>query len=155
MRRGLLGVAAALASAAVARARGPATCALNSSAACPLPQWPVTYNLSQSSIVYQPWCTDNGDPYLCTGLFNASAWWAYPENRDKGSVREAHWGLISLDDSTSTLVWQQPGDVVSASAQKIMIADCTFVKSNGWADRCFVCEYFGTSKYHTNERIAD
>jgi hypothetical protein len=121
-----------------ARARGPSTCALNSSAACPLPTWPPAWELSRSSIVYQPWCTDNGDPYLCTGLFNASAWWAYPENRDKGSVREAHWGLISLDDSTSTLVWQQPGDVLSAHAQKVMVENCNFVKSNGWADRCFI-----------------
>ena len=116
----------------------PVTCALNSSATCPLPPWPATYNLSQSSIVYQPWCIDNGDPYLCTNLINISAWWGRSENRADNSWREAHWGLISLDDSTSTNVWQQPGDVVSASAQEVMLANCNHVKENKWADRCFV-----------------
>ena len=126
------------AAACIVSTGSPATCALNASASCPLPPWPATYNLSQSSIVYQPWCVDDGDPYLCTALINVSGWWARAGNRDAGSFREAHWGLISLDDSTSTLLWQQPGDVLSASAQEVMLANCEHVKANGWADRCFV-----------------
>jgi hypothetical protein len=118
---------------------------MNASAVCPLPPWPSTYNLSQSSIVYQPWCIDNEDPDLCTNLINITAWWGRPENRDGSSFRDAHWGLISLDDSTSTLVWQQgaeeggqPGDVLHACAQEVMVKLCQHVKTNGWADRCFI-----------------
>ena len=36
------------------------TCALNHSGpACPLPGWKPTYNLSESSIMYQPWCIND------------------------------------------------------------------------------------------------
>lgn len=121
------------------------TCALNSSTHCPLPPWPATYNLSQSSIVYQPWCGNDRDPYLCTGLLNSSAWWASEGRRDKYSVLEAHWGLMSIDDSTSTQLWTTtsfggatPGVPSTFAAQKAMIDNCNFVKSNGWVDRCFI-----------------
>jgi len=122
----------------LAPSENPATCALNSSATCPFPPWPPTYVLRESSIMYQPWCIDNGDPFICTGLLNVSAWWAEPGNRDANQTGEAHFGLISLDDSTSTLLWQQPGDVLSASAQAVMLENCAHVKKNGWADRCMV-----------------
>jgi hypothetical protein len=121
------------------------TCALNSSAACPLPPWPPTWNLTQSTIIYQPWCINDGNPFLCTGLFNLSAWYSDPSYRDKGSVKEAHFGLVSIDDSTSTQMWAgttyggaTPGDPNTFAAQKAMLDNCNFVKKNGWADRCFV-----------------
>ena len=52
------------------RARGNVgTCALNQSAACPLPTWKPTYNPSESSIMYQPWCINDGGQD-CTGFIN-------------------------------------------------------------------------------------
>jgi hypothetical protein len=42
------------------------TCALSQSAACPLPTWNPTFNLTESSIMYQPWCINNGGQD-CTG----------------------------------------------------------------------------------------
>jgi hypothetical protein len=118
------------------------TCALNASAICPLPPWPGTWSLRASSIVYQPWCGNDGDPFLCTGLLNVSAWWAPEGRRDKGSSKEAHWGLMSLDDSTSTQMWAgttyggaTPGNPLTFAAQKAMLDNCNHVKRNGWV-RC-------------------
>ena len=141
--------AALLALARVAdAARGDGTtCALpsNSSVKCPLPPWPPTYNLTESTIMYQPWCINDRDPMICTGLLNVSGWWARPENRDKGSVAEAHWGILSIDDSTSTQMWASttyggatPGNPLTFAAQMSMVDNCNFVKKNGWVDRCFV-----------------
>lgn len=130
---------------ASARARDGAigTCALNQSAACPLPPWPPTYNLTQSSIMYQPWCINDGEPDICTGLLNISSWWA--KHRDEGSVGEAHWGLLGIDDSTSTQMWgattyggATPGNPLTFRAQKAMLDNCKHVKGNGWVDRCMV-----------------
>jgi hypothetical protein len=124
-----------------------ASCATNASAACPLPPWPATYNLSRSTIMYLPWCINDGDPNICTGLANLSGWFAPadPSRRDKGSVREAHWGLVSIDDSTSTQMWagttyagSTPGDPNTFAAQQAMLDNCNFVKAHGWADRCMV-----------------
>ena len=139
--------AAAGLGARVASAGSGQTCALpaNDSVKCALPPWPPTWNLTRSSIVYQPWCGNDGDPYLCTGLLNFSAWWADPGRRDKGSYAEAHWGLMSIDDSTSTQMWAgttyggaTPGDPNTFAAQKAMLDNCNFVRRNGWVDRCFV-----------------
>ena len=48
------------------------TCALNGTLGpCPLPTWRPTYNLSESSIMYQPWCI-NGGSQDCTALINVT-----------------------------------------------------------------------------------
>ena len=124
-------------------AGGAITCALNASEACPLPRWKPTYNLTESSIMYQPWCINNDEPDICTGLLNISSWWA--KQRDPGSVGEAHWGLLGIDDSTSTQMWgattyggATPGNPLTFRAQKAMLDNCKFVKENGWVDRCMV-----------------
>jgi hypothetical protein len=96
--------AALLTSAEALRDDEVGTCAMNHSAACPLPTWAPTYNLSESSIMYQPWCINNGGED-CTGLLNVSLWWNNPARRDIGSVAEAHWGLLAIDDSESTHMW--------------------------------------------------
>jgi len=121
------------------------SCALNRSTVCPLPPWKSTYNLSQSSIVYQPWCGNNDDPYLCLGLVDIPKWWAEPGNSDEGSWHPAHWGLISIDWATSVRMWAgstfggaTPGNPLTFNAQAVMLADCALVKSSGWAERCFV-----------------
>ena len=121
------------------------TCALNHSGrACPLPKWKPTYNLSESSIMYQPWCINNGDED-CTGFINVTEWWRSPRRRDAGSTADAHWGLLALDDSEATHMWAAtsyggatPGNPLTFRAQKAMLDNCANVKSNGWADRCFV-----------------
>ena len=63
------------------------TCALDQSRACPLPPWPSTYNLSQSSIMYQPWCGAGGarEPG-CSTFLNVSWWWTQPSKLDPGST---------------------------------------------------------------------
>ena len=69
------------------------TCALNGTLGpCPLPTWRPTYNLSESSIMYQPWCI-NGGSQDCTALINVTTYWQSPGRRDEGSVADAHWGL--------------------------------------------------------------
>ena len=95
--------------------------------------------------MYQPWCINDGDPAICTGLLNVSAWWFESDNRDPGSVTEAHWGILSIDDSTSTQMWAgtsyggaTPGNPLTFAAQLAMNDNCNFVKKNGWVDRCFV-----------------
>jgi hypothetical protein len=127
--------AAAVTAASWVAVAGAGTCALNGTA-CPLPPWPATYKLSESSIVYQPWCGNDGDPYLCLGLLNVSAWWADPSRRDEYSIAEAHWGLMSIDDSTSTQMWTgttfggaTPGNPNTFAAQKAMLDNCNFVVS--------------------------
>jgi hypothetical protein len=120
------------------------TCAMNQTAHCPLPKWKPTYNLSESSIMYQPWCINDGGED-CTGLINITEWWRNPGRRDAGSTADAHWGLLSLDDSESTHMWAAttyggatPGNPLTFRAQKAMLDICANVKGNGWADRCFV-----------------
>jgi hypothetical protein len=75
MRPSAAAAAAAAALAALAQLRGAvaqASCASNGSTHCPLPPWPATYNLSQSSIVYQPWCGGDNDPSTCIGFLNGA-----------------------------------------------------------------------------------
>ena len=66
-----------------------ATCALNQTAECPLPPWPATYTLSESSIMYQPWCINNGGQD-CTGFINITEWWENPGRRDPGKRHSYH-----------------------------------------------------------------
>jgi hypothetical protein len=121
------------------------TCALNGTLGpCPLPTWRPTYNLSESSIMYQPWCI-NGGSQDCTALINVTTYWQSPGRRDEGSVADAHWGLLALDDSESTQMWTAttyggatPGNPLTFRAQQAMLDNCNFVKAQGWADRCFV-----------------
>jgi hypothetical protein len=140
------------------------TCALDPSNPCPLPSWPPTYNLTESSIVYQPWCINDGDPYLCTGLLNVTAWWGREDNRDRYSIGQAHWGLISIDDSTSTQMWAgttygnaTPGNPNTFAAQKSMLDNCINVRKNGWANRCFVYDNMVVSLgwYESHRAIMD
>lgn len=113
------------------------TCALNGTfGPCPLPRWKPTYNLTQSSIMYQPWCTNSGRQD-CTGLINVTTFWAEPDRRDVGSTADAHWGLLALDDSESTQMWTSttygdatPGNPLTFRAQKAMLDNCNFVKSH-------------------------
>ena len=57
---------------------GSPTCALDASQICPLPPWPATYNLSKSSIMYQPWCGGGSSaPFTdCAVLLNTTTWYA-------------------------------------------------------------------------------
>ena len=132
--------------AALGGAAAQASCASNGSTHCPLPPWPPTYNLSQSSVVYQPWCGGDNDPNTCIGFLNVTAWWSEGGNADKGSDgSRAHWGLISLDWNMGVRLWSgstyagaTPGNPLTASGQEVNRDDCVFVKQHGWADRCFV-----------------
>jgi hypothetical protein len=137
--------AAAAATAVLAQQRSP-TCALDQMQACPLPPWPHTYNLSQSSIMYQPWCGAGGAAEKgCSTFLNVSEWWTRPEKLDIGSSGPAHWGLLSIDRSESTHMWAgtdyggaTPGDPNTYRSQKAVLANCAWQKQHGWVDRCFV-----------------
>jgi hypothetical protein len=122
------------------------TCALDPLRACPLPPWPSTYNLSQSSIMYQPWCGAGGASEVgCSTFLNVSWWWTQPSKLDPGSTGPAHWGLLSIDRSESTHMWAgttyggaTPGDPNTYKSQQAVLANCAWQKAHGWVDRCFV-----------------
>ena len=90
----------------VAQQHSPA-CALDQSQACPLPPWPVTYNLTQSSMMYQPWCGGGGAAEIgCSEYLNTSWWWsANPGRMDPGSTGPVHWGILGIDRSQSKHMW--------------------------------------------------
>jgi hypothetical protein len=88
------------------------SCAANG-VPCPVPTWDVTWNLTQSSVLY-----------------GGSSGYFYP----------AHpWGLVSLDWSAATDVWWT-GNVSNSTDEATSRKGCGLMKASGLVTRCFICE---------------
>ena len=88
------------------------TCALNGTA-CPPPRWPAQWNLTLSTV-----CQPSTDGYFLP-----------PANEP--------WGLISLDWSVASSIWQKPNQSDS-TCEETSIEGCRRIKVISPNTRCFV-----------------
>ena len=104
--------AAARFSSAVNAPPSSPTCALNGTA-CPPPRWPPQWNLTLSTV-----CQPSSDGYFLP-----------PPNQP--------WGLISLDWSVASSIWQKPNQSES-TCEETSIEGCRRIKALFPDTRCFI-----------------
>lgn len=114
------------------------TCATNGSA-CPLPRWPVTYNLTESTIMYVFNCDNRHPAIQCDKLlYNQSG---------------QPWGLIGIDWQISAGIWSQGGWPNAYPGEQTMIDNCKQIKQLGQATRCMIYQNLEAAlQWHESNR---
>ena len=106
----------------------------NDAIPCPLPPWPATYNLTESTIFYADYCCDSGG----TALYNQSG---------------TFFGLIAVDWQSSSRIWSATGYPDTYPGELTMVRSCQQAKQLNQVKRCLVYQNLEVAlQWHESDR---
>jgi hypothetical protein len=114
------------------------TCAVNGKP-CPLPPWPATYNLTESTIMYYFNCDNRNPPLECDDkLINQPG---------------QPWGIVGIDWQISAGLWSKCGFPQTYPGELTMIENCAQIKQLGQAKRCLIYQNLEVAlQWHESQR---